>query len=78
MIRIGPEDNKKQVILNATEFRLRGKNYKLVSIQDIQNELDIKELEAWQNITRILRHEIMNSVTPIASLSSFSIDLLNS
>lgn len=78
MLRIGPDENKKQVVLNATEFKLRGRNYKLVSIQDIQNELDNKELEAWQNITRILRHEIMNSVTPIASLSSFAIDLLDS
>ncbi|MDQ3393428.1 MAG: ATP-binding protein [Bacteroidota bacterium] len=78
MIRIGPQENKKQVILNATEFRQKGRNFKLVSIQDIQNELDNKELEAWQNITRVLRHEIMNSVTPIASLSSFAIDLLDS
>ncbi len=77
MIRIGPNENKKQVILNATEFKQKGRNFKLVSIQDIQNELDNKELEAWQNITRILRHEIMNSVTPIASLSSFAIDLLD-
>lgn len=78
MIKVGGPQNERQVVMNATEFRLRGKNYKLVSIQDIQNELDNKELEAWQNLTRVLRHEIMNSVTPIASLSSFAIDLLDS
>lgn len=78
MIRLDGLQNEKQVLMNATEFKLRGKNYKLVSIQNIQNELDNKELDAWQNLTKVLRHEIMNSVTPIASLSSFAIDLLDS
>jgi two-component system, NtrC family, nitrogen regulation sensor histidine kinase NtrY len=71
-------DNEQQVVVNATEFKMRGKVFKLITIQNIQQELDNKELEAWQNLTRVLRHEIMNSVTPISSLSSFAVNLLES
>jgi two-component system nitrogen regulation sensor histidine kinase NtrY len=55
--------------MHATELRLRGNTYKLVSLQNIEAELQQKEIEAWQNLTRVLRHEIMNSITPIASLT---------
>lgn len=59
-----------QLSIHATEVRLADTLYKLVAIQNIQPELQKKELEAWQNLTKILRHEIMNSITPIASLTS--------
>lgn len=42
----------------------------MVTLQNIQTELQKQELEAWQNLTRVLRHEIMNSITPISSLTS--------
>ena len=41
----------------------------ILSIQDIKNELDEKEVESWMKLIRILMHEIMNSITPITSLS---------
>jgi nitrogen fixation/metabolism regulation signal transduction histidine kinase len=41
----------------------------ILSIQDIKNELDEKELDAWMKLIRVLMHEIMNSITPITSLS---------
>ena len=59
-----------QLSIHATEIRLKGKLFKLVALQNIQPELQKKELEAWQNLTRVLRHEIMNSITPISSLTS--------
>ena len=49
---------------------MRGQALTVVSIQNIQRELEEKEMEAWQNLIRVLTHEIMNSVTPIASLAS--------
>ena len=61
--------NDISLAIHATELRLRGKSYKLVALQNIQTELQQKELEAWQNLTKVLRHEIMNSITPIASLT---------
>jgi len=48
---------------------LRGKAEKIISIQDIQGQLENQEMEAWQNLIRVLTHEIMNSVTPITSLA---------
>ena len=65
-----------QLSVTATELVLRGKNIKLVALQNIQPELQKKELEAWQNLTKVLRHEIMNSITPIASLTSTLKDVL--
>lgn len=62
--------------INATELRLRGSTYKLVSIQNILSELQQQEIEAWQNLTKVLRHEIMNSITPIASLAGTAIDII--
>lgn len=57
-----------ELSLNATDIQLRGKMVRLVSIQNIRSELQYRELEAWQNLTKVLRHEIMNSITPIVSL----------
>jgi len=42
----------------------------LISFQNIKSELQKNELQAWQNLTKVLRHEIMNSMTPIASLAN--------
>jgi signal transduction histidine kinase len=42
----------------------------LVSVQDIREELDRREIEAWQKLIRVLTHEIMNSVSPITSLTA--------
>src|SRR3546814_7491262 len=63
-----PMSDDLQLSVSATGLRLQGKLIKLVSLQNIHAELQNKELEAWQNLARILRHEIMNSVTPIVSL----------
>jgi signal transduction histidine kinase len=41
----------------------------ILSLQDIKHELDEKELESWMKLIRVLMHEIMNSITPITSLS---------
>jgi len=53
----------------VTEFKLQDVSYKLVSLQNIRSELDEQELESWQKVIRVLTHEIMNSVTPVSSLS---------
>ncbi|MCU0354377.1 MAG: ATP-binding protein [Cytophagales bacterium] len=67
---------EQQLSVYATVIRLRGKTIKLVSLQNIQSELQQKELEAWQNLTRVLRHEIMNSITPITSLIATMQDIV--
>ena len=62
--------------LNCTVVRMGTKDWKIVSIQNIHTELQQNELEAWQNLTKVLRHEIMNSVTPIATLVGSMTDIL--
>jgi len=69
-------DDKTNLVVHATLLRLKKKEYKLVAMQNIQSELQQKEIESWQNLTRVLRHEIMNSMTPIASLTSTLNDIL--
>ncbi|MCC6398611.1 MAG: ATP-binding protein, partial [Bacteroidetes bacterium] len=64
------------LVMNATEIRLHERPYTLVSLQNIQSELDDMEMEAWQKLIRVLTHEIMNSVTPISSLSSTAAAIL--
>jgi two-component system nitrogen regulation sensor histidine kinase NtrY len=66
-----------QVSIFATELRLRHATLKLVSFQNIGSELDAKEMEAWQNLIRVLTHEIKNSLTPIVSLTSSVEDMLS-
>ncbi|NIR52269.1 HAMP domain-containing histidine kinase [candidate division KSB1 bacterium] len=78
LVKIEVKNELLQLAINTTEFRMRDQNYTLVSLQNIQSELEEKELEAWQNLIRVLTHEIMNSVTPIASLASTVNELLNS
>lgn len=63
--------------IHATELRIRGSVVKLITLQNIQTELQKQELEAWQNLTRVLRHEIMNSITPISSLTSTLREILD-
>lgn len=63
-------DEKVHLSLSATRLRRRGEMIKLVTLQNISSELAEREMEAWQQLVRVLTHEIMNSVTPIASLSS--------
>ncbi len=58
------------ILVKATEIKFENNEIKLVSFQDITNELDKKELDSWQRLIRVLTHEIMNSISPITSLST--------
>uniref|UniRef100_UPI0030DC9E34 sensor histidine kinase n=1 Tax=uncultured Roseivirga sp. TaxID=543088 RepID=UPI0030DC9E34 len=59
-----------ELVILETMYKLGGELYRLIALQDIKAELQAKELEAWQNLTKVLRHEIMNSIAPISSLTS--------
>jgi two-component system nitrogen regulation sensor histidine kinase NtrY len=69
LIRLKTGDETLQLSIFAIELTLRDEEVKLISMSNIQSELDEKEMEAWQNLVRVLTHEIMNSVTPISSLA---------
>ena len=76
LLKITHEDELLQLVIFTTEFKLWGKPILLVSLQNIQGELEEMEMEAWQNLIRVLTHEIMNSITPITSLAETVNDLL--
>ncbi|MGE0771292.1 MAG: PAS domain-containing sensor histidine kinase [Cyclobacteriaceae bacterium] len=69
LVRVTHPDETIQISIYAIELTLRGEVIKLISMNNIQSELEEKEMEAWQNLVRVLTHEIMNSVTPISSLA---------
>ena len=58
-----------QLALSAMSFAVLGKTLTVVSMKNIRTVLENKETEAWQKLIRVLTHEIMNSMTPIVSLS---------
>jgi len=70
LIRWIKGNTEKPFSFQVSRFKLGEQPFILVSVHDIRAELDEKELEAWQKLIRVLTHEIMNSVTPIVSLSS--------
>ncbi|MBN1291824.1 MAG: GHKL domain-containing protein [Candidatus Latescibacteria bacterium] len=76
IVKVSDNNEILQLAVYATEYMLRENRYTLVSIQNIQNELEEQEMKAWQNLIRVLTHEIMNSVTPIASLAATANSLL--
>jgi two-component system nitrogen regulation sensor histidine kinase NtrY len=67
--RIELDGVQRHLILSTTQITVGGAALRLVTLQDIQSELDWNELSAWQDMARVLSHEIMNSLTPIASLA---------
>lgn len=69
LVRIRSNGEVIQLAIYAIELYLKGEEFKLVTIQNIHSELEEKEMEAWNNLIKVLTHEIMNSVTPISSLS---------
>ncbi len=69
LIAISAEGTEIQLSLKATSFRTHSDELVILSIQDIKNELDEKEIDSWMKLIRVLMHEIMNSITPITSLS---------
>lgn len=59
-----------QFSISACTARLHGKDVSIVTFNDITREMENNESESWTRLIRVLTHEIMNTVTPVASLSS--------
>lgn len=55
--------------IRVSEINVRKEHLRILALNDINTELDEKEIDSWIRLTRVLTHEIMNSVTPITSLS---------
>lgn len=69
LVPVLSERSSIQLSVKATPFKTKDDELILLSVQDIRNELDEKELDSWMKLIRVLMHEIMNSIAPITSLS---------
>lgn len=76
LVKVNLGGSQFNLSINVTEFWIEENYYKLVSFQDIRSELEIKELESWQKLIRVLTHEIKNSVIPISTLSDVVTQLI--
>jgi two-component system, NtrC family, nitrogen regulation sensor histidine kinase NtrY len=63
------DGNARHVLVHSTRILVGGTSHVLAAMYDIGSELEEREMQAWQQLTRVLTHEIMNSVAPIASLA---------
>lgn len=63
------QDKLIQLSTEVIPLNLYGKNYTIISFQNIKDEIEQKETEAWNRLIGVISHEILNSITPISSLS---------
>ncbi len=70
LIKIQEEDDILQLAISGTKIKIHDDDIFLVTIKNIQNVLENQETQTWQKLISVLTHEIMNSITPIASISS--------
>ena len=67
--RFATEIGDQNLVLSCSAMEFGGKHLRVISIGNIHEELDRKEVESWEKLTRILTHEIMNSLAPVTSIS---------
>lgn len=76
LVQMQVDDLTQSLAVSASEIVTSGRTERLISLHNIQTELDGMQLDAWQALVRVLTHEIMNSITPLASLASTSSELV--
>jgi len=77
LVRFSVGDVDYQLTLAATEIIVGGDSERLISLQDIQSELDATQAEAWQDLVKVLTHEIINSISPVTSLAASASELVD-
>lgn len=76
LVQISDSVGLKELSVDVNSIRLTGTTHYIVAFQDIKDEIEQKEIEAWHKLIRILTHEIMNSITPVTSLTETMRSLL--
>ncbi len=76
LIQMQTTAGMREYYLDLNHISLMGATYRLISFSDLKNEIEQKEIDAWHKLIRILAHEVMNSVTPVTSLSETIRDML--
>ncbi len=76
LVELGQGTDTHQLSVYNHTIVLLGKYCRVITFYDIQDEIEQKEIEAWYKLIRILTHEIMNSATPLTSLTDTILMLL--
>ena len=76
LVSFEADDMSLSLTVSASELTMGSTVERLISLMNIQTELDGMQLSAWQDLVRVLTHEIMNSITPVASLARTAEDLV--
>jgi nitrogen fixation/metabolism regulation signal transduction histidine kinase len=76
LLEINIKNTQRHLSVNQSSVKILGTEYRIITFQDIRTEIEQKEIEAWHKLIQILRHEIRNSVTPIASMTETILMLL--
>ena len=74
-MRITNERGTMNLSIRVSDITIRKEHLRIIALNDINTELDEKEIDSWIRLTRVLTHEIMNAVTPITSLSDTLLSL---
>lgn len=69
LVRADIDGRAARMVVASAAMRMRGQEMRIVSLQNIESELGGAEFDAWRDLVRVLTHEIMNTLTPVASLS---------
>lgn len=70
------ESSQKTIVMSKSSALVQGRNVRIVSFNDVTEELETNQEEAYSKLIRVLTHEIMNTVTPISSLSDALVSYL--
>lgn len=77
MISFETEQGQERALLASSSLTIQTQTQIIVALMPVETELQMEAQQAWQKLIRVLTHEIMNSLTPVASLSSTAHDMLN-
>lgn len=62
---------------HETQAMLKDKHVRIIALSDVSHELSNQEVDSWIKLIRVLTHEIMNTITPVTSLSETLLKELN-
>lgn len=76
LIQFDTERGAERALLAVSSLALQGSAQRLAALMPVESELEAEALNAWRQLVHVLTHEIMNSLTPVASLSRTARDML--
>ena len=77
MIGFDTERGVERALVAVSALAVHGSSQRLAALMPVESELEAEALNAWRQLVHVLTHEIMNSLTPVASLSRTAYDLLD-